>query len=130
MPSMTFTIPGAAMGKPRMTRRDKWAQRDAVVRYRAWADQVRASAGFMAKRTLTKPVSLTCWFFLPMPASWSKIKQANHLGRAHTGKPDTDNLLKSVMDSLWENDSLVFKVTAAKFWHDSPMVSVIVEEEL
>lgn len=38
---ITFTIPGTPVGKPRQTQRDKWAERDCVLRYRAWADRAR-----------------------------------------------------------------------------------------
>jgi uncharacterized cupin superfamily protein len=38
-----FTIPGNPVGKPRMTQRDKWAKRPAVLRYREWADRARAA---------------------------------------------------------------------------------------
>ena len=38
-------VRGEPIGKPRMTKRDKWKQRECVLRYRAWADAARAAAG-------------------------------------------------------------------------------------
>jgi hypothetical protein len=54
------------IGKPRMTRSDKWKKRPEVMRYRAFCDEVRL-------RKLTMPESgAHVTFVLPMPASWSK----------------------------------------------------------
>jgi len=44
-----ITVPGNPVGKPRMTRKDKWAQRPCVLRYREWADRARAAAGITDK---------------------------------------------------------------------------------
>jgi len=43
-------VPGAPIPKPRQTRRDKWARRPCVLRYREWADQIRAAAGAILDR--------------------------------------------------------------------------------
>lgn len=56
------------MGKPRMTRSDKWKKRPEVLRYRAFCDEVRA-------RGVILPESRShIIFILPMPQSWSKKK--------------------------------------------------------
>ncbi len=85
--------------KPRQTRADKWQKRPAVIRYRAFADELRYKAG---KIDLNHH-SLT--FGLPMPKSWSEKKKQAMDGQPHTQKPDLDNLLKAVGDALNTDDS-------------------------
>ena len=107
-----FTIPGAPMGKPRMTQRDKWAQRDCVMQYRAWCDRARLNClGVTAT-----PVALDFTAHIPMPPSWSKKKQAAMAGELHRQKPDLDNIAKAIMDALWEDDSGIAHLHGHKFW--------------
>ncbi|WP_318155968.1 RusA family crossover junction endodeoxyribonuclease [Citrobacter freundii] len=79
------------MGKPRMTRADKWKKRPEVLRYRAFCDEVRLQG-------VELPESGShVTFMLPMPASWSKKKRAELNGKPHQAKPDFDNMMKDTM---------------------------------
>lgn len=54
------------VGKPRMTRRDKWKQRPPVMRYRMFCDEARL-------HDIQVPENgAHITFVLPMPKSWSK----------------------------------------------------------
>lgn len=99
--------------KPRQTRRDKWQQRPCVMKYRAFADEVR-----YAGVTIQDTVSVT--FYLPMPISWSKRKRKKMNGTAHQQKPDIDNLVKALLDAVLSDDSHVYSVKAEKYWSDKP----------
>lgn len=125
-----FIVHGIAIGKPRMTQRDKWQQRPAVMRYRAWCDQVRAAVGWIhGQHTLACPVKMTLRIFLSCPDSWPRKKRLLHNGTPHTAKPDVDNIAKGIMDALFTNDSYVFKIDAAKYWtEENPHVAVTIEE--
>jgi len=98
------------MGKPRQTQSDKWRQRDVVMRYRAFADDMRGQV-----RGHLEP-KLALAFYIPMPKSWSEKKRTEMLGRPHQQKPDIDNLIKSVLDVLCTDDSYIHDVHARKFW--------------
>lgn len=98
--SVTYTIMGVPMGKPRMTRADKWKKRDCVLRYRAWADAARAATPGRP----TNPIRVDAVAFLPMPKSWSRKKQALLVGQLHRQKPDYDNISKALGDALWKDD--------------------------
>lgn len=100
------------VGKPRQTRSDAWKQRPAVVRYRAFADELRL------KYPYPLPTRLYLEFYIPMPKSWSKEKQAEMRYEPHQQKPDIDNLCKAVMDALADDDSYVYALSAQKFWSD------------
>jgi Holliday junction resolvase RusA-like endonuclease len=74
------------------------------------------------------PLELELWFYMPMPASWSKRKQAAHLYKPHTQKPDIDNLTKAVMDSMSDRCEKLAKATktamkSAGVWKDDCQVS-------
>lgn len=74
------------VGKPRMTRADKWKQRPPVMRYRMFCDEARLHG----IRVPENGAHIT--FVLPMPKSWSKKKRAAMDGQPHQQKPDLDNL--------------------------------------
>lgn len=77
-----ITYPITPVPKPRQTRADKWKQRPAVMRYREFADQVRAAG-------ITLPdCGALVTFYIPMPKSWSKKKRARADGTPHQSKPD------------------------------------------
>jgi Holliday junction resolvase RusA-like endonuclease len=46
-------------------------------------------------------------FFIPVPPSWSKKKKKLHHGSLHQSKPDLDNLLKALCDSLITEDKYI-----------------------
>ena len=111
---LRVTVLGEPVGKPRMTQRDKWAERPAVVKYRAWADRARATAPSIILEP--KDVSWTAYFDLP--ASYSKKKRAALAGQPHRLKPDRDNMDKAVLDSLFAQDCTVSDGTLRKRWDD------------
>ena len=101
------------VAKPRQTRADKWKQRPCVMRYRAFADELRLKY----KRTKNQDAgSFSVSFFLPMPDSWSDKKKEEMLGKPHKQKPDFDNLNKAVFDALFKDDSFVWRVLTEKRW--------------
>lgn len=98
------------VAKPRMTRRDKWAERPSVMRYRAYKDALNLKF----KGTLGDTISMT--FIIPMPDSWSKKKKIEMNETPHQQKPDIDNLIKGFLDALLEEDSHIYSIEASKFW--------------
>jgi Holliday junction resolvase RusA-like endonuclease len=102
------------MGKPRMTQRDKWAKRPVVMRYRDYADQLRAGCTGIT----SNPVCVSWRAFFTMPKSWSKKKREAHLGALHRAKPDRDNIDKGILDALWEQDSGIARGTLEKRWDE------------
>lgn len=102
--------PITPMGKPRMTRGDKYKKRSVVLRYWAFKEECQI-------RRLALPEC--CYhlvFVLPMPASWSKKKKAEMYGQPHRGKPDKDNLEKAVLDALFDDDAAIWDGRVTKYW--------------
>lgn len=101
------------MGAVRQTQADRWKKRPAVLRYRAFADELRLAAAaqnfFLGDRCIMI-------FEIAMPKSWSNKKKELMDGKPHTQRPDNDNCIKSCQDVLLIEDSSVHTVFAAKFW--------------
>lgn len=106
------------VGKPRMTQSDKWKQRPAVMKYRAFADELR----LRYKGELPQQVKLI--FYLPMPKSWSARKRGAFEGGPHAVKPDIDNLCKAVFDALSSNDAIIFECKLEKYWSDKGAITI------
>lgn len=108
---------------PRQVRSDAWAPRPGVQRYRAFRDEVRL-------RRIDLPAEgARVIFVLPMPKSWPKDRKAEMDGAPHEGKPDKDNLIKALADSvhgedahLWHDDGTV------KFWGQRGEIIIISRE--
>ncbi|MFS6814996.1 RusA family crossover junction endodeoxyribonuclease [Citrobacter meridianamericanus] len=98
------------VGKFRMTCAEKWKKRLEDLRYRAFCGEVRL-------RGVELPESGShISFILPMPASWSKKKQAEFNGKPHQVKPDFDNMMKALIDAIYENDAHIWDARASKAW--------------
>lgn len=102
------------VAKPRMTRSDKWKERPAVMKYRAYADEVRLKWDYTELEKFPEQVHLL--FIIPMPKSWSKKKKEEMEGMPHQQTPDTDNLTKAIKDIMCGNDSYVYNEWAEKYW--------------
>ena len=106
MPTMKFTVPGDPMGKPRMTRADKWKRRAPVLKYRSWADWarlcVRSQVG--ALPAAEKTILITFRAYFTPPESWSKKRREAAIGQMKRTKPDGDNCLK-MLDCFYAEDS-------------------------
>lgn len=104
--------------KPRQTRSDQWKQRPVVMRYRAFADELRL------KYREDLPHSVHLVFHIQMPKSWSKKKRLSMDGQPHQQKPDFDNLAKAVCDALLPEDSVVYKCLVEKYWAEDAAIFI------
>lgn len=102
----------------RVTAYDPQRSRNYKQLVRFWATQyLKKINGW---RPFETAVCVELIFYLPIPASWSKerrIKAAEGVTRP-IGRPDVDNLVKSVTDAvlgiLWVDDSIITDLTAKK----------------
>lgn len=115
-------------GRPRFTRRGH-AYTPATTR--AYEKRLAAAAeqSFFA-RPLQGPLAVKLLAQLPVPKSWSQKKREAALrGEIAPGKPDIDNLIKT-LDALngivWEDDAQIAHIYARKVY-GQPMLVVTVE---
>jgi len=106
------------MGMPRLTRADKWNQREVVMRYRAFCDEVRLKNVAMPEQ------GGHITFVVPMPKSWSQKKRVTMNGQAHQQKPDADNMIKALMDALFTDDAYIWDFRVTKVWGESGQILI------
>ena len=111
--------PIAPVAKPRMTQRDRWQKRPAVVKYREFKDSCRIA------HVAVPDVGATVLFCLPIPKSYSKKVRAEYECMRHAQTPDIDNLIKALMDSVKTQDKQVSSIHAYKVWSSNPGFFVI-----
>jgi len=72
------------------------------------------------------PVAIRVRFYMPIPKSWPKYKKkmALQINPPHAKKPDIDNLVKLVLDTLegvfFMRDSQVYCLRAYKYYSNVP----------
>lgn len=92
---------------PRQTKSDAWKTRPCVLRYRAFKYEcARLGVTFDNGESVT--------FIIPMPDSYSEKKKARLNGQPHTITPDTDNLFKALLDSIFKNDAHIWHIGGLK----------------
>jgi Holliday junction resolvase RusA-like endonuclease len=119
--SETFTFHGKPVPKPRMTRADAWKKRPIVEDYWAFKDEIRRQVN---ESDFKIGEAHEVVFFIPMPKSWSKKKKEEMMLEPHRQRPDLDNLLKALWDSLLDEDSACHMVKAKKIWDVTPKIWV------
>jgi len=129
---LKITIPVVPMGAVRMTGRGKYIKPNAQ-RYLTYKKLIQMHVISQVKRMelLTGPLEVTVWFTMPIPQSWSQKKKRESIGEWHCKKPDIDNLVKGLFDSLngliWTDDNQVAVVKSYKLYGESPQIEVYVE---
>lgn len=129
---LQFTVPGVPQGKgrPRFVRATgrtytptKTASYEAVIR--SYAHEAMLLAGY---KPFEGPVRLTVQAVFPKAASWSKKKAAETFW--HTSKPDADNLLKALSDSMnavvFRDDSQVASASVIKSYSGDGSARLVV----
>lgn len=111
----------APISKPRMVASDRWKKRPVVLRYRAWADEMRRIA---KDQDFVLGERFIAIFQMPMPESWSKKKKLEMDGKPHRNRKDLDNMQKALMDVLLVEDSSVYMSVGLKFWSSESMIRV------
>ena len=107
------------VAKPRQVASDRWRKRPCVLRYRAFADEMRLQADGWEL-----PDCFHVKFIIPMPKSWSKKKKLQMVATPMQQRPDADNLCKALMDALLKEDSQVWKLEIEKIWGEEGMILI------
>ena len=98
--------------------------------YTQWKNGLKLLAKTKIKRPLQDEVFMNIEFFYEIPQSWSKKKKEE--AKWHKTKPDIDNLIKSVMDSLngiaFKDDSQVVMIKARKQYASFNGVQITINE--
>ena len=128
---IAFTIPGitVAKGRARTLKSGRSYTPAKTANYAARVAQIGKLAMGDAP-LLDGPLSLSIVVHLPIPASWSKAKQASALKGTvwPVSRPDLDNYEKGIMDALngivWNDDSQIVQLASTKVYSDEPRAVV------
>lgn len=134
-----FVVLGQPQGKgrPRATTRGGFVRLYTDAKTRSYEDLICYQARFAMndQQPFATPVAVRIDAFYNIPVSWSKKKQQAALrGEIMAGKPDLDNIAKSVLDGLQMNkvcitdDQNVIKLTVEKRFSFQPRIEVCVYE--
>lgn len=78
-------------------------------------------------------IALYVIFYMPMPKSFSNKKKIALDMQPHLFKPDTDNLLKMILDRaegiLFDNDKRIYSIRAEKVYSDKPRIEMTLNYE-
>ena len=92
------------------------------------------AAQYAPAAPLLGPLAVTLRFDMPTPASWPGWRRENVGGAHHESRPDLDNLIKLVLDSMqksgawWRDDAQVSSITASKGFASSPGTTVTIDQ--
>jgi Holliday junction resolvase RusA-like endonuclease len=78
--------------------------------------KISVSALAKQKKFTFPSYGLCIKFFIPVPKTWRKHKKEQMHMTYHQSRPDLDNLLKSIIDSLMSEDKQICHYEAAKYW--------------
>lgn len=129
-PLITIRLSGEPKGKgrPRMTRAGHAFTPAATRSYEA-ALRYAAQEAMGSRIPLDGPLSVRIEALMPIPASWSRKRQAAALAGdvLPTGRPDVDNILKMV-DGLngvvWTDDARIVSARIDKRYSDAPALII------
>lgn len=134
MTSLRFTIPGEPVPKQRA--RQAQLPNGRVHSYTPaktarYEERVAWSCKAAARGSQFDPGAPLCveaWFYVPIPKSLSRRQQEALRGEWCTKKPDTDNLLKSILDGCngiaYKDDNQIALTVARKIYSDCPRAEV------
>lgn len=133
---VNFVIQGKVQAKQRPrfnTHTGKTYTPNKTINYENWVKTCYLQK-YKDKELMEKPLRVTIRAFFEIPKSTSKKKQQQMLNNEVLPmvKPDTDNIAKSILDSLngiaYKDDKQVAELIVYKFYNDTPYVNVTIEE--
>ena len=139
MKTITFTVPGKPQGKarPRVVRQGGFSRSftpEKTVLYENWIRTCYQRAAGDYRFPDDAPLELSVTAVFPVPQSYSRRRKAGCLSGfiRPTGKPDCDNIAKSVADALngvaYRDDSRVCKLLVVKKYGEAEGLQVTVRE--
>lgn len=116
----------AGKGRPRFTKQGRAYTPQKTKEYEAKVRQEWIDAG---GPYLDGPVQVHVDALFKMPSGWSKKKRTEMEGQPCDKLPDSDNVLKAILDGLqgaaFENDKCVVRCSIQKIW--SPIGCAVIE---
>jgi Holliday junction resolvase RusA-like endonuclease len=136
---ITFTIPGAPVGKgrPRFARMGKFVKTYTDKDTLSYENLVKVAFRMIhCGNPKEGPLKISVWAYFPIPASATKKFKlaASNEDLPVTKKPDGDNIIKIILDALnqiaFKDDAQVFDVRCIKLYSANPRTVVQIEDDI
>lgn len=134
-----FDIVPVPQGRPRFARRGKFVQTYDPPKSKKFKTELRQLAEiehdekpYHAEQH--RPIIIELKLYIPMLKSFSKIKRLKAADGTlrPTTKPDIDNYIKGILDSLnglfWHDDGQIVELHAGKYYSDKPRIEMEIKE--
>ena len=139
MKTITFTVPGKPQGKarPRVVRQGGFSRSftpEKTVLYENWIRTCYQRAAGDYRFPDDAPLELSVTAVFPIPKSYSRRKKEGCFSGfiRPTGKPDCDNIAKTVLDALngvaYDDDCQIVALHVYKLYGETPRVTVQLRE--
>lgn len=138
--TVTFTIPGAPVGKgrPKFARRGNFVTTYTPEKTASYENlvKVKAEEAMNGRPMFDGPVAVSLMLYVTTPASWSQKKQRQALdGMIYpTSKPDVDNVIKGIFDAMnaivWADDKQVCDIHVIKRYAETACAKVHVRASI
>lgn len=112
------------IGKPRVLRGERSRTADKWRRYKADIQWLAKKVGLVLPANYFHVV-----FYISPPSSWSEKKRQAALGQPVKVKPDIDNCVKALLDSLHENDSHFWDIRSTKLYGIPARIEIFLQSE-
>lgn len=114
--------------RPRVTKRGTYIAEP----YNTFKKNMVLWAKMNYKEPLEGALGVNIYFYMPIPKSFSKKKQASLAETWHVKRPDADNLAKAVLDSIggyaFKDDSQVAQLFVTKRYSFTPRIEISIKE--
>lgn len=117
MKERTYILPGnpIPLARPRLGHRKVWdSQKNLKLLF--GIELQNQHQGDMMEGSLLLDIT----FYIQIPISWSDKRRESYIGRYHSSKPDTSNLIKFVEDVatgiIYNDDAQISKIIAQKVY--------------
>lgn len=127
--TMTIYTKAVAQGRPRFNSYTRHAYDDA--KSHAWKAEMATRVKQLYKcQPIRSPIALIIYIEIEPPKSWSKRKREQAIHTPITNRPDLDNYVKAIQDSMngiiYLDDKQIYKLYAVKRYgkHDKIVLKI------
>jgi Holliday junction resolvase RusA-like endonuclease len=92
-----------------------------LLRLERYNDYKESISALMKKQNFIIPEqNVHMIFYMPVPKTWKEYKKKEMHMKLHQQKPDIDNLVKAIFDSVFTEDKYIADFRATKRWVNQP----------
>lgn len=118
-------------GRPRFSRYGTYTPQK-TKDYEEYVKQCYKNKYNIKQRPTEKPLNAKITAYFKVPTSYSNKKKKELIGQPHAKRPDIDNIIKIIFDSLnglaYKDDNQITKIEVEKLYGEEPKVVLEIKE--